>query len=187
MTLTCGKWMFYSWVPAGTCPTLTIFSHAYGAWITPHRCAEGNNAIDIFTIWYLNGYCFPATWRNLKACWGQWQEEQYWVEVAGLGEGNASVQTMNDKRKHSKTLLQTACVWKAHSSSSHLTQTNKSSCHETDIVAYWRLKFWELWKIILDPSDTLCTYLTWLVGPAVSWETVAGCCWSKCLSGCPLR
>lgn len=69
---------------------------------------------------------------------------------------------------------------KAHSSLSHLTCTSLSSCHWMDTIAYGRLKFWNLCKIIPHLSDTPSIYLL-CARSTISWQAVAGRKWDKCI------
>ena len=120
-SLTCGKCMFSSWVPAGTCHMLIIFSSVCNKQITSDREGE-TNSIYILTIWYLNDaffFFFLATLRNLE-WWGALGSDERKNRIkegwAALGQSRATVlyRHMNDKRKeHSKTALQTECVWKS--------------------------------------------------------------------------
>lgn len=67
-SLICDKYMFYSWVPAGTSHILTIFSSVCSIQIHHIDEKKIKSSINIFTIWYQGGYFFLATLRHLECC-----------------------------------------------------------------------------------------------------------------------
>ena len=97
---------------------------------TAHSCAEENNFHEHMHNWGSDWLLFCSHLKKLQRVLRdhEWRSraEEGWL---GWEEAMPLYGHMDDKRKHSKTWLQTECVWKAHSSSSHLTHANKSSCH----------------------------------------------------------
>lgn len=129
-SLTCDKCLVYSWVSARTSHMLTVFRYIYSIHIISRRWEE-NNSISIFTIWHQNDYLFfLATLRSWE-CWrgmggGTELKRGGWV---GRKQCYCTDTWMTKEKDTARLFFKRNVHEKAHSSWSHLTHPNKSTCH----------------------------------------------------------
>lgn len=113
----CDKCMFYSWVPAGTSPVLTVLSSVYCIqWTSEHRIEEKWITPSAYSQCAIRMTIFLATLRSLER-WGRWEEGQNWGGKGGLGEKKAMLLYHRDawmtKEKNTARLFLKQCVWKS--------------------------------------------------------------------------